>query len=178
MNLKKLKIISIILVIMFSLLTHSIYDKFSNIFTSFLFPVNESIWEHMKMIYVSYILSSVIEYILIKKFKLQTKNFKSSIVFNIVFNICFYLIIYIPIYKLIGHNSFITISTYFISIIITELISYKILINNKEYKFLNKNMYVILLIILLIFIYLTYYPIKNDIFIDNVNKKIGINNYY
>lgn len=178
MNLKKLKIISTILVIALSFLVHSIYDIFPNIITSLFFPVNESIWEHMKMIYVSYLIVYIIELIIISKNNLKINNKKASVVISILFNIIFYLIIYIPIYNLIGFNEIITIGLYITTIIITEILSYKVITSKNNYSFLNKYAYTILLIILLIFIYLTYFPIKNEIFIDKQNKKIGINNYY
>ncbi len=146
--------------------------------TSFLFPVNESIWEHMKIIYLSYIVVFIIELIIIYKTNMHINNQKASLVINILFNIFFYLIIYIPIYNLIGFNEIITISSYIISIIITEIISYKVINSKTNYNFLNKYSYLIIIIIFLVFIYLTYFPLKNYIFIDKVNKKIGLNNYY
>ena len=124
MSKKRLKIISTILVILFSFLFHSIYDKFPNFITSLFFPVNESIWEHMKMVYLSYV------------------------------------------------------AAYIISFIITEIVSYKVITSDKNYSFLNKYSYLILFIIELIFIYLTYFPLKLDIFVDELNKKIGISNLY
>lgn len=177
MNLKKIKIISTILVILLSFLFHSIYDKFPNILTSFLFPVNESIFEHMKIIFLSYIVSFIFEMIIMKLYNINN-NLKTSVVFNIVFNIVFFNIIFIPIYLIFSHNTVITISIYIFTIIITEFLSYKLLQNKKEFKFINKYYYIILIIIFMLFIYFTYYPIKNMLFIDEYNKKIGINNYY
>lgn len=178
MNIKKLKLISTFLVILFSFLTHSIYDIFPNIITSLFFPVNESIWEHMKIILICYCIVYIIELIFIYKYNLQNKNQKASLLFNVLFNIIFYLIIYIPIYNLIGFNEIITISTYIISIIITEILSYKIISSNKDYTFLNRYSYLIIFILFLLFIYLTYFPLKNNIFIDKTNKKLGISNLY
>lgn len=178
MNLKKLKIISTFLVLIFSTIFHNIYDIFPNTITSFLFPVNESIFEHMKLIYLSYIICFIVEYFIIKKYKITNKNLKASLVFNILFNIIILIAIYVPIYNNFGHNIISTISIYLLTIIITEILSYKILLSNKDFKFLNKYAYLFVIIILLILIYLTYYPVKSNIFIDKVNKKIGLNNYY
>ena len=167
MSKKRLKIISTILVILFSFLFHSIYDKFPNFITSLFFPVNESIWEHMKMVYLSYVAAYIIELIIIHKTNMQSFNQKASIVISILFNIVIYLAFYIPVYNI-----------YIISIIITEIVSYKVITSNKNYSFLNKYSYLILFIIELIFIYLTYFPLKLDIFVDKLNKKIGISNLY
>ena len=178
MNFKKLKIISIFIVFGLSFLFHSAYEMFPNVITSFLFPVNESIWEHMKLIFLGYVITGIIEYFIINKYNLKTNNLKASIVFNVLFNISFFLVIFIPINMVTEHNLFITLSVYLLSIIITQILSYKIITSKKEYSFLNKYSYIILIIIFLMLIYLTYFPLKNKIFIDETNKKIGLNNLY
>lgn len=178
MKIKTIKIISIFGIFLLSFLTHYGYDKFPNILTSFLFPVNESIFEHMKMIYTSYIIWEIVEYILLKKYSENIKNFPSSVFISVLFNIIFFLIIYIPIYNIFGHNLIITLIVYFISIFISQIISYKILTADKDLDFINKYSYLFLLIILMILIYLTYYPIKNDLFIDKMQNKIGLKNLY
>lgn len=178
MKYKSVTILSIFMIFLFSFLYHNIYVYFPNTITSFLFPVNESIFEHMKLIFLSYLSSSIIEYIILKKNNLNLDNFKTSLLISMLFNIIFLLIIYTIIYLTLGHNLIITLVTYFITIVISKYISYKILISNKSYKFINKYFYVIILLILLIFIYLTYYPPKNILFIDKMNNKIGLSNYY
>ncbi|MBQ9024544.1 MAG: hypothetical protein IJ105_04905 [Bacilli bacterium] len=178
MNYKVITIISIFLIFIFSFLYHNIYVYFPNTFTSLLFPVNESIFEHMKLIYLSYLSSAVIEYFLLKKNKLNINNFKMSILFSIVFNIVFFLIVYTLIYINTSHSLFITLLSYFISICLSKSLSYLILTSNKDYSFINKYFYIIIFIIFLILIYFTYNPPKNLIFIDKENKKIGLSNYY
>lgn len=178
MNYKKITILSIFLVFIFSFIYHNIYVYFPNTLTSFLFPVNESIFEHLKLIYLSYISSAIIEYILINKNKLNKTNFKTSIIFSIVFNIIIFLIVYTIIYIHIGYNTPITLITYFISITITKFLSYKILTSKNNYSYFNKYFYLILILIFIIFIFFTYNPPKNILFIDYQGKKLGLNNYY
>lgn len=178
MKTKTIKILSIFGIFLLSFLTHYGYDKFPNIITSFLFPVNESIFEHMKMIYTSYIIWGIIEYILLKKYNNNIKNFPSSLFISVLFNIIFFLIIYVPINNILGHNLIITLIIYFISIIISQILSYKILTTDKDLNFLNKYSYLFLIILIMVLIYLTYYPIKNDLFIDKKQNKIGLKNLY
>ena len=52
MNLKTAKILAIINIFLISFPSHFIYDFFPNTFTSILFPVNESIWEHLKLSFI------------------------------------------------------------------------------------------------------------------------------
>lgn len=178
MNQKKISILSVFLVFIFSALFHNIYLYFPSFLTSLFFPVNESIFEHMKLIFLSYLIVGFIEYILLKHNNLSVNNLKPSIIFSIIFNIIFLLIVYTIIYKIIGHNTIITLITYFISIIITKILAYKILTNKKSYNFLNEYFYIIIILIFLILVYFTYAPLENTIFIDYMNKKIGLDNYY
>lgn len=178
MKIKKIKLIAVFLIFGISFLVHNGYDIFKNQISTLFFPVNESIFEHTKMIFTSYILYSIIEYILLKKFNENYKNFNSSVLVSISFNIFFFLTIYTMIYYFIGYNTIITLSLYFISILITEYISFKILISKKEWKLLNKYSFLLIFIIWLTLIYFTYFPIKNILFIDYSKNKIGLNNFY
>ena len=62
--LKRNQIISVLTIILLSTLFHGIYEKFPNFLTSIFFPVNESIWEHNKMILVSYLSWMLISFII------------------------------------------------------------------------------------------------------------------
>jgi hypothetical protein len=178
MKIKTIKILAIFLIFGISFITHSAYDNFPNKLFTLFFPVNESIFEHMKMIFTSYIIYFILEYFLLKKSKEKYNNFNLSMFVQILFNIIFFLIIYIPIYDLFGYNTIITLLLYFFSIIITQIISLKILTNQKDYKILNKYSLLLIFIIWLILIYFTYFPIKNIVFIDYSKNKIGLKTYY
>ena len=69
MNLKKIKVISILGIFILSFISHFMYDLFPNIIFSFIFPVNESIWEHMKILYTSILLYGFIDKYLLNKYK-------------------------------------------------------------------------------------------------------------
>lgn len=54
MNLKKIKILAVIGIFILSFLSHFAYEIFPNIIFSFIFPVNESIWEpYENIIYIN-----------------------------------------------------------------------------------------------------------------------------
>ena len=63
---KKFVIINIVLTFAMGFLVHNIYNWLPNVVTS-IFPVNESLFEHMKLIYFSPIISSLILYFYFKK---------------------------------------------------------------------------------------------------------------
>lgn len=176
MNLKKIKIISVIGIFLLSFLSHFAYDIFPNIIFSFIFPVNESIWEHMKILFTSTLLYGIIDYILLKKYNIKYNNFPFQLYFTSLIGIPIYLVIYLPLYKLLGESPIISISLLLIVYIITQIVSYNIL-KEKELKILNLLAVPIILLSYLGFIYLTYNPPHTYIFYDIKENKYSINEH-
>lgn len=176
MNLYKVKIISIIGTFLLCFITHYIYSIFPNTLFSIFFPVNESIWEHMKMIFTSILLFGIIEYIFLKKFKINHNNYLFSKFIEAFISIPIYLIIFLPIYYKIGENMIIIFIIMIITFIIVEYIGYKIIKMN-NLKYINYISIILIIISYIIFGYLTYHPIKNHLFLDTSKEKYGINDY-
>ena len=76
---KKIKILITIIIFILSFPIHFIYNIFPNFITSIFFPLNESIFEHMKIIYTSILISSIIEYLIYKYKNIKVNNFIISI---------------------------------------------------------------------------------------------------
>lgn len=176
MKLKTIKIISVIGIFLLSFLSHYIYNLFPNILVSIFFPVNESIWEHMKILFTSILLYGIIDYILLKKNNIYFNNFKGQLFFTSFISIPIYLIIYLPIYNLIGENLFVSIFIMLIVYGIISYISYKMLLSD-DFKLLNSFSVILIMTMYFIFTYLTYFPIHNYLFYDFNEKKYGINDY-
>ena len=172
MNLKKLKIIGTIIALVLPFLLHFLYDLIPSFITSIFLPVNESIWEHMKILFGSIILSGVIQKIIaiIKNEKINNICFSNFIA--AIFSIPVFLILFLPVYSIIGENMIITIIIMFITIILSEILSYKI-INMNDFKLENKTI-IFVIIVYIIFGILTYNPIKIDLFKDSTNNTYGI----
>ncbi len=173
MTLKKIKIISIIGIFLLSILFHFLYDLMPSLITSLLFPVNESIWEHMKLIFTSTLVFSVIEYLLLKKYNIKFNNYFLSLFISSVISFIFYLIIYIPLYNTYGENMFISIFLLLLVMVIFNFISYYIL-QLKNNKYLNYLSIILIIITFIIFIYFTYNPLNNYIFYDTTTDSYGI----
>ena len=77
---------------------------------------------------------------------------------------------------MIGENMIISIGLLAIVILIEQILSYFIL-QYKQIKYQNIIGIVGIIIIYIIFGYLTYKPIENYIFYDTVKDKYGINIY-
>ena len=104
---------------------------------------------------------------------LQIKNICFSNFVGAILSIPIYLIIFLPLYSIIGESMVLAISVMLISIILAEYISYKLTF----IKDLNLEKITILFVIItyVIFTLLSYYPIKNDLFIDKKTSSYGIN---
>jgi hypothetical protein len=175
MNLKKIKILGIFLVFLLCFPLHFLYEWMPNTILSIFVPVNESIWEHMKLISTSFILYGIIDFILLKKYS-NFNNFLLQLFITPVIGIILYLLIYLPIYNMIGENMVVSILLLFIIISIEELISYYLLRLN-EIKYENIIGIVGIISIYIIFGYLTYKPMINYLFFDTKDDKYGINTY-
>ena len=172
LTLKKIKIINVVVFFALSFLWHFVYDLLPNFVTAIFFPVNESIWEHMKIIFGVIIFGSLISLILMQKFKIKYNNFYIEIITKAILGVIFYLAIFIPLYNIFGENMFISISLILITYIVMEFIGYKILFLND----LNFKVLPIILIILsyILFALLTFYPPHYEIFFDETKLIYGI----
>lgn len=176
MNLKKVKFLGVIIITILSFISHFAYKSFPNLIFSFIFPVNESIWEHMKILFTSTLLYSLIEYFILKEKNIKYNNLPFNTYFIPLMQIPLFLVIYLPLYKLLGESLFISIALMIIVYIIGQIISYNIL-KEKELKLLNTLLVPIIIISYIGFIYLTYNPPHKFIFYDKLNKKYGIDDY-
>ena len=168
---KKIKIFSVFIIFTLCFLCHFAYDFMPNFITSIIFPVNESIFEHMKIILTSYLLYSILDYFLLKKYDIN--NFVLQMFLVPFIGIFVYLIIYIPLFNLLGENMFVSISLLFLVIVLEAYLSYKLL-NYEHIK--NGRILGIIGIIALYFMfgYLTYYPPTNYLFKDFKTNTYGI----
>lgn len=173
---KKLRIISTVLIFALCFITHFIYEKLPCSFTALFFPVNESIWEHMKMLFTTILLYHGIEYLYLNHKRIEVNNYALSSFISAIISIPIYLILFLPIYYSIGENMIITFIILFITIGIAEYINYKILMMDKI-KYQNIIAIIGIIVCYIIFGYLTYNPPKYDLFFDTEKEKYGINDY-
>lgn len=167
MNFKKLAKNSIIIFLL-CCLCHFGYSAFPNFISSIFFPVNESIFEHLKMLFTAEILFSIGCFLFIKD-----KNQYLRMLLRGYLSIFILLLLYLPIYYLFGEIMILTLIILLITIFITEYILC-FLSNKKHHPYLNMASIFLIIITYVIFAYLTYYPIKENLFLDKENNKYGI----
>ena len=172
MTLKKIKIINVVFLFLLSFVWHFMYDLFPNNLFALVFPVNESIWEHMKIIYYCLLLGSLLEFVLCKRNNIKINNFYIEAMVKSLLGVIFYLIIFIPLYLWLGESMIISIGLMLVTYIFMEFIGYKILVSEE----LNINILPVIIIALgcIMFVILTFYPLHNFLFFDEVKFGYGI----
>ena len=166
---KKYVIINIIVTFLLGFIVHGMYSWFPSPITS-IFPVNESLYEHVKLIYLSPIFSVLI---IGAFYHYKINNIFYGMFISILFNILFFYILYLPVYYLLGNSMIMTLILYFISIIASNYIYY--LIIQKKYSSLYNVLGIVLSIIGIVFLtYFSYHPLENDFFKDPENNTYGI----
>ena len=176
MNLKKMIFVNTIITFLLAFLTHFLYTWLPNNIIAIFFPVNESIWEHMKMLYTTILIYGILEYFIMKKFDIEYNNLWITTVIKSITSIPIYLILFLPIYYNIGENMFIAITTMLISIFIVNIIGYKLL-QIDEIKYQIPISIGLIIIVYIIMGILTFKTPRYEIFFDTKEEKYGINDY-
>ena len=176
LNLKKMIFINTLLTFLLCFLTHFVYDLLPNPIFAVFFPVNESIWEHMKMLYTTILLYGVIEYFILKKWHIYHNNFLISLLLKSLIAIPIYLIMFLPIYYNFGENMIVTFIILIVTIFLVNLLGYSILKLNP----INNQGIVSLIFIVIVYVvmaFLTFKAPHKEIFFDTEEEKYGINDY-
>ncbi len=173
MKLRYLKLLGVVIAFLLCFLLHFLYDLAPCFITSVIAPVNESIAEHMKILFGSILVSGVIQKIIVKVKHLPYKNVCISNVIAASLSIPIFLVIYMPIYNVIGEILPLTIFLMLIVIIISQIITILIIKITKDLHM--ENLAILLVIIIyMIFAVLTYDPPQQSIFMDPTTLNYGI----
>ena len=175
MNNKKVLFIETITIFLSMFLFHNIYNWFPNFLTASFFPVNESLFEHLKLMFTTQIIISLIIYLILKLKRIKFSNYLLGLLVSTIVTISLFFLIYLPIYNRFGENLFLTMSIYLITLIIGNIIFY-LISKRKHESLLNLISLVIISIIAVILIYFTFNPLKNDFFFDSIEEIYGIKN--
>lgn len=128
--LKRYTIIGIIFVLVTGTLAHFLYDwTGSNPIAGLFTPVNESIWEHMKLLFFPMLIYSLF---LIFKFRTKYSCITSSLCFGILAGAFFIPLFYYAYTSILGKNFFIfDMSIFILSIVLAFWLSYKLTLSRR-----------------------------------------------
>lgn len=172
-KIKNYQIISSIFVAILGTFLHFTYELFGkNILVAPFCAINESVWEHLKLLFFPMLLNTLLGYFYIGK---KAPNFLCSKLLGILLSMLFIVIFFYTYTGIIGKSIvFIDIASFFVAVILGEYLAYKLMTSN--FKCNNLMAICILTIILICFIVFTYFPPNIEIFRDSVTNQYGITN--
>jgi len=167
----KFTIFSIIFVWVLGTLLHFAFQwSGNNLFIASFSAVNESTWEHLKLLFYPMLLTTIMGYFYLGN---DVTTFLCARTYGIIISLIFTTIFFYTYTGILGTNiDFLNISSFFIAVLIGEYISYRLMLTNFN---CNKSKALIILGILLFsFIIFTYFPPKIGLFKDPITHKYGI----
>lgn len=172
-SLKRKEMLGVLFIFLLGSLMHFVYDwsgqlSFVGLFT----PVNESVWEHLKLVLWPTLIYSIYEYISLKN---DRNNFFTAKLLDICIAMVFIVVIFYSYTSIVGHSIlFIDILTFLIAVILGQIISYKIMSSKKLSDFSEKSSFILIIIIIIIFMIFTFNPPHIPIFKDPTNGTYGV----
>lgn len=151
----RLKIIGAIMASLVSLPLMFLYKKFPNFFTSIFSPINNSLWEHLKVIFGSILIGGITQKIIMLIKKVPVNNICFSTFISAIIAIPIYIILASILFSIFGERNVIKILVTFIAILIAELISY-FMMKQPEFKLENYTI-IFVIIAYIIFTFITYF---------------------
>lgn len=167
----KFIIFSIIFVSLLGTLLHFSFEwSNGNLLVGAFSAVNESTWEHLKLLFFPMLISTIMGYFYIGK---DIYNFLCSRVLGIVSALLFVIVFFYTYTGILGTNiAFLNIASFFIAVILGEYISYKLMLSDFDCN--NTKAVIFLALLLFCFIFFTYFPPKIGLFKDPVTNNYGI----
>lgn len=159
------KIITVIITVLLGTLLHFLYEWSGNNDVAALFSaVNESTWEHLKLLFFPFLLVSIIEYICTKP---DFKKFLSSRCIGLLWGLLSIIVLFYTYTGIYKNVDWVNIVIYVISVIISFCISNK-LYNKAERPMPPALSISIIAILTLMFFVFTFYPPDINLFISPV----------
>lgn len=166
-QIKRFQILSVIFVWITGTLLHFTHDWFPNstVFT-IISAVNESTWEHLKLVFFPMLFMTMIGYFYNK----DVKNFLYAKLISILVAMSFIVVFFYTYTGVIGRNfAVLDIGSFFVAVALGEYYAYKIMLSVKD-KMSSIAVVAILVVIFLCFVVFTYYPPNIGLF---ANPLIG-----
>ena len=172
-KIRRYQIFSTLFIFVLGTLLHFTYNWSgqNNIIGTFS-AVNESTWEHLKLIFFPMLITIIIGFLYLGR---MVPNFICSKTIGLLVSLAFTVIFFYTYTGVLGTNiAFIDIAAFFIAIILGEFIAYILMVN--KFKCNNKLGIIILTIFLILFINFTYNTPKIGLFKDPITGEYGISN--
>lgn len=170
-NFSKFQIFSTIFSLISGVLLHFAYKwSYNNTFVGLFSAVNESTWEHLKLIFFPMLITGIIGYYI---FKNDFPSYICSKTIGIIFSMLFTIIFFYTYAGVIGTNyDFLNIATFIIAVVLGEYTTYILTSNHID---CDKSSCIIILILLTsAFLIFTFNPPKINLFKSPIDNSYGI----
>ena len=159
-SLLKFEFISTIFILIFGFLSHYLYDIFNqNIIIGIFSPINESVWEHLKLTFFPCLITILIGYFYYKDLYPDYLKSKTK---SIIYALLFTIISFYTYSGILGHHLlFMDILIFIISCFMIFILTLKNC--NGDYAN-NKIYFFILFLIFLLFLIFTFNPLDISLF--------------
>ncbi len=156
-------IIAFIVISIAGTLGHFVYEWTNNTFLGYFFPVSESTWEHLKLLFFPTVIFSIIEYFIIKD---NVKGYWPSVVISIIVGLMTILSLFYTYSGVLGFTiDGFNIAIYYIAVlfmlIIKSLLILSGILGSKTGNWLS---FAFILAMTVLFIIFTYNPPNLGIF--------------
>ncbi|MCC8073752.1 MAG: DUF6512 family protein [Clostridiales bacterium] len=166
-------IIGFIFVSVIGVINHFVYElSGESEITAIFCPINESTWEHLKLIFFPYIIWGAVQYFLMNKNKKVIPSKTVGVIVGMITTVLFFY----TYTGISGKNiSFLNILSFFIGVFSAFFVDY-ILIKSECFKTGKSNLIAIIILILIciIFFLFTYMPPLVPLFKDPIDESFGL----
>lgn len=174
MKIKTWQIITVIVCIILGTLLHFTYEwSGENMIVGLFSAINESTWEHLKLVFYPMLLMAIIGYFIIGK---RNDDYWTAQTIGIIVAIVFIIAFFYTYTGIIGTNfAVLDIGSFIAAILLGEYVTYKLLTSKKSYnaEFIS---IIFLIILFLSFTLYTFNPPQIPLFKDPITGDYGIQN--
>lgn len=163
------EILGFIVTAALGVLFHFLFDwSNENGFVALFTAVNESTWEHLKLIFFPYFFYTILEYILAGKCYQNFLYYKSV---SVLIGIASIVILFYSYTGVLGTNyGIMDVLIYMFSVYISYNMSYRLIRRNRIAHNLNGFGILLFLFVAILFFVFTYFPPKIGLFLDPVTN--------
>lgn len=167
----RFEIISSIFIMIVGTLLHFTFGWFNNnLLVGTFSPINESIWEHLKLLFFPMLISTIIGYFYKGRF---IPNYLCSKLLGIILSMSFILVFFYTYTGIIGTNfAIVDIASFFIAVLLGQYVAYLKMESTFSCNKLVPS--IIVLVLYLCFLIFTFFPPHIALFKDPITGMFGI----
>ncbi|SFR91785.1 DUF6512 family protein [Anaeromicropila populeti] len=168
------EIICFVISLVLGVIMHFVYEwSHYNRIVAMVCPVNESVWEHLKLIFVPYFICSFFIYY---KFRNHYKHIWAGKALGVTAGLLFVVCFYYTYTGVIGkHCLFMDLLSFFLGTLLSYIVSFKIIKKDETILISEQIGFILFICYLVLFILFTVTPPRIPLFQDPVTKSFGIN---